>query len=75
MALIQVDRLVDYLEHHTKLSSGELSAAPLKMSILQYLKMPSFSARIIVKNHLSLGCKLLGSNVPEVFLEESRVES
>lgn len=39
--------------YHTKLSSGELSAAPLKISILQYLKIPSFSAKRMVKNHLN----------------------
>lgn len=37
---------------HTKESSLELSPAPENMSILQYLKKPSFSASKIVKNHL-----------------------
>lgn len=38
----------------TKLSSGELSAAPLKISIRQYLKRPIFSASKIDTNHLYL---------------------
>ena len=37
---------------HTKESSLELSPAPENISILQYLKKPSFSASRIVKNHL-----------------------